>query len=318
MNTMQRDLVDLAAEAELPASIPLASAAERAAYDVAKGTQALFGIYLECMLDVFKHKDSETHKMDSSKRFNEAGWVWWRMTSGWTRVDKSIRDQYPPAFKDSVSMLNESFPTLFQRSKAAAAQPSGASSSKPAASKPSTHRRAFDVVDATRALYKVAQRSLSPSTIPPYVIEAVFDHLVKIWWEETGGPQHVDKSILAPYPSWFLGKLDMAKQHPVVGDNDMPEFDVQHETSKLFELAKCRFPNAPRDTRNASASFQLKMQFMMCAHHWHDSTGGWNNIDKAIRDQYPKWFVDKMYQISREIPMSKAMALEGWNKRGSA
>ncbi|SJX63837.1 uncharacterized protein SRS1_11141 [Sporisorium reilianum f. sp. reilianum] len=318
MNRMERDLIELAAEAELPDSIPLASAAERAVYDVAKGTQALFGIFLECMLDAHTHKDSQTHKIDSSKRFNEAGWVWWRMTGGWTRVDKSIRDQYPPAFKDSISMLNERIPKLSQRSKAAASQSSEASSSKPAASKPSIRRRPFNTVDATRALYKVAQRSFSPSTIPPYVIEAVFDHLNKIWWEETGGPKHVDKSILAPYPSWFLGKLNFPRQNPAVGDNEMPKFDVQQETNKLFELAKCRLPNAPRDTRNASASFQLKMQFLMFAHHWHNSTGGWNNIDKAIRDQYPKWFVDEMYQLSIAIPMGKAMAFEGWNKSGFA
>lgn len=260
--------------AELPASIPLVSAAERAAYDVEKGTQALFGVYLEYMLDIYQSKDSETHKVDPSKRFKEAVWDWWSKTGGWLNVDKSIRDMYPPAFKDSVSMVNNNFPSLFQRSKAAAADASDAPSAKRAAPQPSANRRAFDVVEATRALYKVAERSLNPSNVPPYVIEAVFEHLLKTWWEETGGPQHVDKSVLAPYPSWFLGKLDMAKHHPSNGADSMLGFDVQQETRKLFELAKCRFPNAPHGMNDKSAPFQLKMQFMMCFHHWHDATGG--------------------------------------------
>lgn len=211
MSAMESGPADLAAKAEMPESDPAGQCSRKGGH------------------------------FDSSKRFHEALRVWCRMTGGWDKVDKAIRDKYPPGFSEIVDMMKQGFPTIFQFCKdSAVPKPSVPSSSKPAAPKPSTKRRArhFDVAGATRAFYEVVTEARCPSTTQPKVIEKVFDGPVKIWWEGTGS--YVIESVLAPYPRWFLDKLAMSKRHPVSGGNSMPG-----STSKKRRVSASKWPKPP-------------------------------------------------------------------------
>lgn len=331
---------DVDDDSDLMVSIPLGSTEEREAYDVAKETETLYQIHLWCRQDCLDNpRPTSIHQ--STKVWTDRSLHWWSMTGGWKNVDKSIRDKYPQEFIAALGMFNSMLPAVnalvretrkqnaAKKAKAAVDAAAAAAGFGPRP-KTSEHKRPFDVVGATRGLYEVARRTIKTSTAPPHEVELLFEKLAGIWWEETGGPEHIDKAIIRSYPDWFIGKLELFKRdqgtknmcEPQPGPasasssaSKKPDYDVARETQFLFEKASERFPKAPRGMNDTAPSMQLELNFMFLLVEWCQKTGGWDNIDKSIRKTYPKWFIDYTTKTNKQLPIAKMMAFDGWANR---
>ncbi|KAF6766847.1 hypothetical protein PSEUBRA_000826 [Kalmanozyma brasiliensis GHG001] len=315
-------------------SIPLASAAERASFDVAKETEILYQIHLWNNRDIAAIPNpTGIHK--STTAFRRASVRWWSMTGGWENVDKSIRKKYDNYFIAAVKLHNDMVPAVNAmirsakqrnaKEKADAALNAAATAAgfKPTCSIPEV-KRPFDAAGATEALYRVAQRAVFASGPE---IEMLFETLADIWWKETGGPERVGKRIMSGYPSWFIGKLELfkvdhekkARWHSepgsASGSQNCRAYDIKRETQHLFELARKRFPRAPNGLKDRCPSMQLELGFQIQVNRWCQMTGGWDKIDQAIRQRYPKWFVDHVADTNKKLPLAKLMGLDQWAKR---
>ncbi|KAF6766846.1 hypothetical protein PSEUBRA_000825 [Kalmanozyma brasiliensis GHG001] len=336
---------DVDDDSDLFDKIPLASAAERASYDVAKETEILYQLHAEVQRNKVGVSSAAIRgdlpqPLPGSDDLFNLGYKWWRMTGGWDNVDKSIRNKYSNEFIGAVNLVQNLIPvfnTLARearkqnaakkaRDAAAAATAATAASSTPASAAPK-REGPFDVVNATESLFKVAERTIVTTTAAPGEIELLFCKLAEIWWEETGGPKQVDQRIMRGYPTWFIGKLEMFKHQqdakeyraPATGPDPSSKatkvYNVEEETQALFEKAKVRFPNAPQGMDDKCPSFQLAMEFGCQLLYWCEMTGGWDNINGSIRQRYPKWFVDYAAEINAKLPATKLEAFEGWANR---
>lgn len=300
------DVVD---DSDLFDKIPLASAAERATYDVAQETEVLYQLHMKIQRNKAGVSSGfvrglPQQPLPGSDDLFKLGYKWSRMTGGWDNVDKSIRNKYPLEFVRAVNLVQDLIPVFNTLAREArkqnaakkardAAAAAAAASSQPASAAPK-HEGPFDVVGATEALFKVAARTIVTTTAPPGEIELLFCKLAEIWWEETGGPKRVDQRIMRGYPTWFIGKLEMFKHQQdakrfsgpaedPVSPKAAKAYNVEQETQALFEKAQVRFPNAPHGMDDKCPSFQLDMEFGCQLLYWCEMTGGWNNIDGAIR-----------------------------------
>ncbi|KAJ9480081.1 Hsp88-like protein [Pseudozyma hubeiensis] len=301
---------------DMPDSIPLASAAERAEFDVAKETEALHRIHLEIRRRC-KSSNGSPEDPALAELFFETAWRWWSMTGGWENVDKRIRSKYDFPFIVGVCALK----IVLSGTKALAAErkqkeaqknESATSGSTSGISHlPRGNQRPFDEVGATRALFQVAQHINSSPDSDSALAEALFEHLASVWWYEIGVPTLIHKDVLATYPSWFFGKLNATRpQQNVSGPapKESLKFDVDKETRSLFEMAEKRLPRAPLGMEVIFYDFGLDRKFTCALLRWCDNTGGWKNVDKAIRDQYPKWFADYIAKIAKLAPAAKKLA----------
>ncbi|GAC93686.1 hsp88-like protein [Pseudozyma hubeiensis SY62] len=296
-------------------SIPPPSAAERAQFDVAKETEVLYGVYLE--LTRKSQSEGIPEAASLGRLFAKTTWRWWTMTGGWENVDKRISGKYDPLFIVFVgaahSMLSGMKAVALERKQKDTQKndPANSGSIFGPSHQPRDNQRPFDKVGATRALFQVAQHINSSPDSESAVAKALFEHLAGVWWYETGGPARIHKDVLASFPGWFVGKLSTSRPQQNasrLAPKDSLQFDVDKETRSLFEMAKKRLPRAPLGMEVVFYDFGLDREFTCAILRWFDNTGGWKNVDKAIRDQYPKWFVDYIANIAKLAPAAKKLA----------
>ena len=295
-------------------AIPTLTAAEKAGYDVAKETERLYQVHLRSI-----RKDG-IDSLNAMSEFTELALRWLAVNDGWDNVDKTIKARYPKRFIATVGYIKQSIARTNNFIDAQKSASCRAHKAQTESSTKTTTRRSsgqsFDVVGATRALFRFSQKALrSPN---PQEFEPMFAQLATIWISETGGIDKVDKTILDPYPGWFKGKLDIFQSDPLWAHSmkvTRNRFSVEEMTSDLFEKAKQCFPDAARNANAKPATPQLDMEFYLLAVYWTESIGGWHNVDQAIRNRYPSWFVRKIDAIAKKLPMAKMMAFDDWNKR---
>ncbi|SPO27587.1 uncharacterized protein UTRI_04381_B [Ustilago trichophora] len=298
-----------------PVELPKLTAEQKAKWNVALGTEILYQAHLQCMHDCRNHDGPVISLHPSSSLYSDLALTWWAVTGGWNNVDKAIKDRYPNTFIAAVNFTKQNIEitnTLIQAHRKAKA---GSSSSK-STDEPTRSGKPFDVVGATRALFEFSQKALRGPD--PHEFESMFAHLATLWMNETGGTANIPKTILDPYPSWFKGKLDMFQHDPHWAEilkKGPPKVNVEACTRDLFEMAKKRYPDAPRGMDAGSNDFQLEMQFRLMVVQWCEMTGGWDKLGKEIRDRYPSWFVKKLESISKKLPLAKVMAFDQYNSR---
>lgn len=298
-----------------PVELPKLTAEQKAKYDVARETEFLYQAHLQCMRHCSNHKRPVVSLHPSSSLFSNLAFKWWAVTGGWNNVDKAIKDRYPDIFIADVNLTKQNIEitnTLIQAQRKAKA----GSSSSSFTNKPKSSGKPFDIVGATRALFEVSQKAIrSPD---PYEFESMFAHLASLWMNETGGTANIPKSILDPYPGWFKGKLDLFQHDPCWAENlkkAPPKVDVEACTRDLFEMAKKRYPTAPRGMKDKCNDLKVEMQFGLMIVQWCELTGGWDKLGKEIRDRYPSWFVKELQSITKKLPLAKVMAFEQYNNR---
>lgn len=305
----------------------LSDHADPSTVDIEKETDSLFAVHLECFQRSEANPEGPFEPEDNpAKIFADAAIKWLSLTGGWNNIDKSIRDKYPQLFIDAIRLYSHNIPVL--RAFSETLKQSKANLEADAASPSTILRitRPYDIGRATYELWETANRSIHPDDASPKKIDDHFDRLADVWWRETGGPANIDPELLAPYKSWFIGKLLMHKNHtqgahevtmnPAI---DPLNFDVESATRDLFKRAEQlqwlgRLLSGAAGMQSDSMVAQHEKDLRLREVHWCQMTGGWKHVDKQIRDNYPEWFVKRLADVNKSLPLAKLMAYEWWHR----
>ncbi|KAF6766848.1 hypothetical protein PSEUBRA_000827 [Kalmanozyma brasiliensis GHG001] len=295
--------------------------------DVKKETDALFAIHLECQQRSEKNPEGPFDPEDSpAKVFANAAIKWLSVTGGWDNIDKSIRDRYPELFLDAIRLYSHNIPVLKAYSEALKQSKAQLEADAACTSTILRIPRPYDIGRATYELWETAHRSIRPEGTCPNKIDDHFIRLADVWWRETGGPANIDPDILAPYKSWFIGKLIMHRHHQEMFRQteldsaiDPLKFDVESATRDLFKRAEqlhwlARLMSGVAAMQSDSPVAQHEKDLRLREVHWCQMTGGWQNVDKQIRDSYPEWFVKRLADVNKSLPLAKLMAYEWWHR----